>query len=281
MTSKVLLKYYTNDDNTKFVLENRKDQKGIHTHTFTSITSLRNYLRTELKIQRGELNEIVDLLLEGGIVFNNNPYLKHYVNNGKKLAPSINLVTKNKIIEKPKSTKYFSNNHKIGGSSKSSKSSKSNKSTISNKSVNSKYVQNLEKQIKAMEKNNKASISSISLRKGTNTEAIEETYVKKMKDMEERYVRKMEAMEERFNKKINYIEDKYKKREQLYQKYIDSKIELDYKQNDKFLEYLNFIEDPNLLWFLIILPQRRFRNEKEEEKFYKKCCNRFEKLLRK
>ena len=243
------MKYYPSDDNSKYILENRKDSKGVHTHSFTTLPSLRNYLRNELKIARLELNEIVDLLIESGIVYTNNPLLKTYIQKGGNIknTPTINLV-KPKFSENPI---YFHKEPSI-------------------KSNSNDFVKQLEKRIDKMEggKNNS---SSINLPKGRTIEEMEQVFNKKI-----------EKMEEVFNKKIEEMEEKYvkmEKNEEIYVRYIKQQLEQDYKQNDRLLEFLQYIEDASLLWFLLILPYRRFRNDKEEEKFYKKCCNRFEELI--
>ena len=266
--TKVLMKYYPSDDNSKYILENRKDSKGVHTHSFTTLPSLRNYLRNELKIARAELNEIVDLLIESGIVYTNNPLLKTYLQKGSntKNTPTINIV-KPKSIDKIPDHKpnYF------GGVSE----------------VNSNHLsKHLHLDWLKMEGGKNNNSSSINLTKGRDNEEMEELFNKKIEEMEERYVKKIEEMEKKTEEKWKKMEERCKKNEErskkneeVYVKYINQQLEQDYKQNDRLLEFLPFIEDASLLWFLIILPYRRFKNEKIEEKFYKKCCNRFEELI--
>ena len=267
----VLLKYYPSDDNSKYILENRKDSRGVHTHLFSNLTSLRNYLRTELKIERSSLNEIVDLLTETGIVYTSNPLLKHYIKNGDD-PPTINIVE-----SKSNKSNYFYKNPSIQ----------------SNKSNHSKYIKRLEHEIQQMKGGDNNIIPSKHIVEpsiqSSNGKSLEDRYIKKLDQMETRFNRrleeidkknkKMDEMETRFNRRLEDIEKKNKKMEVLYKTFIDNQLERDYRQNDKLLEYLHDIKDVNLLWFLMILNYRRFRNEQEEELFYKKCCNRVEDLI--
>ena len=266
--SNILLKLYKNDDNSKYLLENCNDKNNVFTRSFTNLTSIRNYLRQELKLDRCNLTEIIDNLLHTGLIYKSNPLLQEYLEKkvgGLELDILNPLTTK---LNKPPKPQITLNTEDNLGLLKGGKNTNNN---------NYLSIEEFQK-FKTSMLNFKLSIEDYKTEKDKEIEELKKIVENQKLDIIKLHTQLENQHQtiDTFNNKLDNIIIDNKKHYDTYDKYHQEYLEKKYDKNDIILDNLKSIKDSNRLWIIILIPNRYFRNTKEEYTFYKKCCKKYE-----
>ena len=271
--SNILLKLYKNDDNSKYLLENCNDKNNVFTRSFTNLTSIRNYLRQELKLDRCNLTEIIDNLLHTGLIYKSNPLLQEYL---EKKGGGLELDILNPLTTKlNKSTKPS-----ITFNTVDTVDTEDNLSLLrGGNNTNYLSIEDFQK-FKTSMINFKLSIEDYKTEKDKEIEELKKLVENQKLDIIKLNT-KLENQDQTidtFNNKLDNIIIDNKKHYDIYDKYHQEYLEKKYNKNDIILDNLKSIKDSNRLWIIILIPNRYFRNNKEEYTFYSKCCKKYDKI---
>jgi len=291
MNNNIVLKFYTNEN--KYILENLLEDRNISTHSFKSLTSLRNYVRTETGLKRQQLSELIDMLMKNSVIFSNNPLIQTYVfkqQGGMNQTSSYPQVPAPSVPSVPSLPHTSSSNLQVIKLQPTEQPTQPIEAPTQATEAPTQHIQVQKEDLETT-----LNLDTVDLE---DKEDIEPAYVtalkKKLEDLEDRYdyleasnkklydtqseLKKQNALLELKQKQL--LADQQRSEEKalaIHNSLVKHESNL-YKQNEAFLSQMKNIKDCNILWSLIVIPYRSFETEAEEERFYRKTCRYFEKL---